>query len=86
MDFDGDIFGRIYEYFLGKFAMAEGQKGGEFYTPASLVKLIGTNRLPGAVSLYPLPRAVDSWRFGHRLHQRPDRASVARGVQVAPTS
>jgi type I restriction enzyme M protein len=40
MDFDGDIFGRIYEYFLGKFAMAEGQKGGEFYTPASLVKLI----------------------------------------------
>ncbi len=26
MDFDGDIFGRIYEYFLGKFAMAEGQK------------------------------------------------------------
>jgi type I restriction enzyme M protein len=40
MDFDGDIFGRIYEYFLGKFALAEGQKGGEFYTPASLVKLI----------------------------------------------
>jgi type I restriction enzyme M protein len=40
LDFDGDIFGRIYEYFLGKFALAEGQKGGEFYTPASIVKLI----------------------------------------------
>jgi len=40
MDFDGDVFGRIYEYFLGKFALAEGQKGGEFFTPASLVKLI----------------------------------------------
>jgi len=26
-------FGRIYEYFLGKFAMSEGQKGGEFFTP-----------------------------------------------------
>ncbi len=35
-----DIFGRIYEYFLGKFAEAEGKKGGEFYTPRSLTKLI----------------------------------------------
>jgi type I restriction enzyme M protein len=35
-----DIFGLIYEYFLGKFAMSEGQKGGEFYTPTSIVKLI----------------------------------------------
>ena len=40
VDFEGDIFGRIYEYFLGKFAMAEGQRGGEFFTPTSLVKLI----------------------------------------------
>jgi type I restriction enzyme M protein len=37
---EGDAFGRIYEYFLGKFAMAEGQKGGEFFTPISIVKLI----------------------------------------------
>lgn len=36
----GDIFGQIYEYFLGKFAMSEGQKGGEFFTPTSIVKLI----------------------------------------------
>ncbi|MCS7202983.1 MAG: type I restriction-modification system subunit M [Thermodesulfovibrio sp.] len=35
-----DIFGRIYEYFLGKFAEAEGRKGGEFYTPRSLTRLI----------------------------------------------
>jgi len=35
-----DIFGRIYEYFLGKFAEAEGKKGGEFYTPRSLTTLI----------------------------------------------
>lgn len=35
-----DIFGRIYEYFLGKFAEAEGKKGGEFYTPRSITKLI----------------------------------------------
>jgi type I restriction enzyme M protein len=40
MDIEGDAFGQIYEYFLGKFAMSEGQKGGEFFTPTSLVKLI----------------------------------------------
>lgn len=37
---DFDTFGRIYEYFLGEFARTEGQKGGEFYTPASIVKLL----------------------------------------------
>jgi type I restriction enzyme M protein len=40
MTIEGDAFGKIYEYFLGKFAMAEGQKGGEFFTPTSIVKLI----------------------------------------------
>ena len=40
MDVEGDAFGKIYEYFLGKFAMAEGQKAGEFFTPTSIVKLI----------------------------------------------
>jgi type I restriction enzyme M protein len=40
VDIEGDAFGKIYEYFLGKFAMAEGQKGGEFFTPTALVKLI----------------------------------------------
>jgi type I restriction enzyme M protein len=37
---DYDAFGRIYEYFLGEFAMTEGQGGGEFYTPSSIVKLL----------------------------------------------
>jgi type I restriction enzyme M protein len=40
MAIEGDAFGKIYEYFLGKFAMKEGQKGGEFFTPTSIVKLI----------------------------------------------
>ncbi len=35
-----DILGRVYEYFLGKFASAEGKGGGEFYTPQSVVKLL----------------------------------------------
>lgn len=37
---EGDGFGLIYEYFLGQFAFSEGQKGGEFFTPTSIVKLI----------------------------------------------
>lgn len=40
MDIEGDAFGHIYEYFLGKFALGEGQRGGEFFTPTSIVKLI----------------------------------------------
>ena len=36
----GDVFGRIYEYFLNKFAMSGAQEGGEFFTPYSLVRLI----------------------------------------------
>jgi type I restriction enzyme M protein len=40
LDLEGDAFGAIYEYFLGEFALAEGQKGGVFYTPTSIVKLI----------------------------------------------
>jgi type I restriction enzyme M protein len=35
-----DAFGRIYEYFLGEFARTEGQKGGEFFTPSAIVRLI----------------------------------------------
>ena len=37
---DYDAFGRIYEYFLGQFARTEGQKGGEFYTPSPIVRLL----------------------------------------------
>jgi type I restriction enzyme M protein len=40
MEIEGDAFGKIYEYFLGNFAMAEGQRGGEFFTPTAIVKLI----------------------------------------------
>ncbi|HPG31133.1 MAG TPA: class I SAM-dependent DNA methyltransferase, partial [bacterium] len=35
-----DLLGRVYEYFLGQFADAEGKKGGQFYTPACIVKLL----------------------------------------------
>jgi type I restriction enzyme M protein len=35
-----DLLGEVYEYFLGQFANAEGKKGGQFYTPASVVKVL----------------------------------------------
>ena len=39
-DAKGDMLGQIYQYFLEKFALAEGQGGGEFFTPTSVVKLM----------------------------------------------
>jgi len=39
-DISGDLFGQIYEYFLAEFARSEGQKGGEFFTPRSVVRLM----------------------------------------------
>src|SRR5258708_7604858 len=39
-NFAGDLFGQIYEYFLAEFARSEGSKGGEFFTPRSVVRLM----------------------------------------------
>ena len=63
MDIEGDAFGKIYEYFLGHFAMSEGQKGGEFFTPVSIVKLIVNIIEPFGGRIY------DPFRFGrHVIH------------------
>jgi len=40
LEIDGDAFGHIYEYFMGNFALRTMQRGGEFYTPSCLVRLI----------------------------------------------
>lgn len=40
VDAAGDVFGQIYEYFLANFALSEGQGGGEFFTPRSVVRLM----------------------------------------------
>ncbi|MEH6444336.1 MAG: class I SAM-dependent DNA methyltransferase, partial [Oceanospirillaceae bacterium] len=47
-----DIVGRVYEYFLGKFAATEGKGGGEFYTPKSIVTLIADMIEPFAGKIY----------------------------------
>lgn len=48
----GDILGRVYEYFLGRFASAEGKAGGEFYTPQSVVRLLVEMIRPFKGSVY----------------------------------
>src|SRR3989338_695850 len=40
LDHEKDMLGRVYEYFLGQFASAEGKRGGEFFTPRSIVRLL----------------------------------------------
>jgi len=47
-----DVVGRVYEYFLGKFASAEGKGGGEFYTPKSVVNLIAEMLEPYKGKIY----------------------------------
>ncbi|MBC8344646.1 MAG: N-6 DNA methylase, partial [Candidatus Marinimicrobia bacterium] len=72
----GDVFGRIYEYFLTKFADQKAHDGGEFFTPVSLVSLIANVLEPkkGTV-LDPACGSggmfVQSARFVERLHQNP---------------
>ena len=50
-----DLFGRVYEYFLGEFANAEGKKGGQFYTPKAIVKLMVEMIEPTRVEFMTLP-------------------------------
>lgn len=40
IEHDGDVFGQVYEYFLGNFHKTTGEKGGEYFTPTTIVKLI----------------------------------------------
>lgn len=51
-DKENDIVGRIYEYFFGRFAAAEGKGGGEFYTPKSIVNLIAEMLEPYKGKIY----------------------------------
>jgi type I restriction enzyme M protein len=47
-----DVLGRVYEYFLGQFASAEGKKGGEFYTPRCIVRLLVEMLAPSKGRVY----------------------------------
>src|SRR6266567_4562589 len=58
-----DVLGEVYEYFLGQFANAEGKKGGQFYTPASVVKVIVEIIAPHKGKVYD-PCCGSGGRFG----------------------
>ena len=72
-----DILGRVYEYFLGQFASAEGKKGGEFYTPRCVVRAAGRDARavqgPRLRPLLRLGRHVRAEREVRRGARRPDR-------------
>jgi len=88
---DYDAFGRIYEYFLGQFARTEGQKGGEFYTPAPIVRLMVEILEPfhgrildpacGSGGMF-----VQSARFVEKRHENPSQKLTFRGLEKNKTT
>jgi len=86
-----DVLGQIYEYFLGQFASAEGKRGGEFYTPRPIVKLLVEILEPYENSRVLDPAAgsggmfVQSSRFLQEHHKDPTRISIY-GQESNPTT
>ena len=86
-----DILGLIYEYFLGQFASAEGKRGGEFYTPRPIVKLLIEILEPyeGSRVLDPACGSggmfVQSNKFLQEHHKNPNKISIY-GQESNPTT
>jgi len=87
----GDVFGRIYEYFLTGFADQKAHDGGEFFTPVSLVQMIVNIIEPdhGSV-LDPACGSggmfVQSAHFIEQLHKNPTEAATFYGMEKNPTT
>jgi len=87
----GDVFGRIYEYFLTQFADQKAHDGGEFFTPVSLVSLIANVIEPKrGIVLDPACGSggmfVQSARFVERLHQNPADKLTFFGLEKNATT
>ncbi|PKG24287.1 N-6 DNA methylase [Niallia nealsonii] len=87
----GDIFGRIYEYFLTQFANQGAHDGGEFFTPVSLVSFIANALEPdNGVILDPACGSggmfVQSAHFLERLHANPTERLTFYGLEKNPTT
>ena len=86
LQIEGDAYGLIFEYFMGQFAASFMQKGGEYFTPASIVKLIVEVIEPyhGAI-LDPACGSggmfVHSAEFVRRHHKAPEREISVHGVE-----
>lgn len=80
-DKDKDVLGRVYEYFIGRFAEAEGKRGGQFYTPRCVVKLLVEILEPFEGRVYDPACGsggmfVQSWKFIETNHKDPYAISV----------
>lgn len=87
----GDVFGRIYEYFLTQFADKKAHDGGEFFTPISLVSLIANILEPShGTVLDPACGSggmfVQSARVVERHHQKPNEKLTFRGLEKNATT
>lgn len=87
----GDVFGRIYEYFLTQFADLKAHDNGEFFTPVSLVSMIANVIEPeGGTVLDPACGSggmfVQSARFVERRHERANEKLTFRGLEKNATT
>ncbi|RLI99117.1 MAG: SAM-dependent DNA methyltransferase [Candidatus Aenigmatarchaeota archaeon] len=85
-----DVLGRVYEYFIGKFAEAEGKKGGEFYTPGCVVRLLVEMLEPFEGRVYDPACGsggmfIQSWKF-LEAHKRDPHAISVYGEEVVETT
>ena len=88
VDLGGDAFGKVYEYFLGNFALKEGQKGGVFFTPTSIVRLIVEILQPfhgriGDLACGSGGMFVQSAAFVQRHHKTANRELTVFGTEKA---
>jgi type I restriction enzyme M protein len=91
MDSAGDVFGKIYEYFIAKFAMSEGRGGGEFFTPKSIVQLIVNFIEPNHGQIYDPACGsggmfVQSAHFVEAHNKRPNEELSVFGVEAKETN
>lgn len=87
----GDVFGRIYEYFLTQFADQKAHDGGEFFTPVSLVSLIANVLEPKKGSILDIASGsggmfVQSARFVENLHENPNDKLSFYGLEKNATT
>jgi type I restriction enzyme M protein len=87
----GDIFGRIYEYFLTEFANLKAHDNGEFFTPISLVSLIANVLEPARGTVFDPACGsggmfVQSAHFVERLQQNPNEKLTFRGLEKNATT
>jgi len=87
----GDIFGRIYEYFLTQFANQSAHDGGEFFTPVSLVQMIVNFIEPDHGSVIDPACGsggmfVQSAHFIEKLHKNPQDVATFYGAEKNPTT